>query len=123
MNRQDIFNTVATHLLTQNRRAMGPTSDSAMYACVYRGPDGLKCAAGVLIKDEHYKPELENNNVHSEIVKEALTASLGEGLEFGFINALQIVHDSYNPCDWPVQLQEFAIANGLTMPEVLAVAA
>jgi hypothetical protein len=54
MTTQEIFDTVATHLFTQGERAL-----SADGACMYRAPDGRKCAAGVLIDDNEYNPAME----------------------------------------------------------------
>ena len=46
---QEVFDIVSKHLLKQNERS-GFSDDS----CSYRGPNGLKCAAGILIPDEEY---------------------------------------------------------------------
>ncbi len=47
MNRQEIFNTVYTRLMTQGRRAMNGK------ACAYLAPNGNRCAVGHLIPDGH----------------------------------------------------------------------
>ena len=52
---QEIFDKVAKHLLTQNERAV-----NASGRCKYR-INGLKCAAGILISDSDYLPEMEEN--------------------------------------------------------------
>jgi len=49
---QDVFDTVAVHLLTQGFMSMGEDAQGNPKACVYRGRDGAMCAAGVLISDE-----------------------------------------------------------------------
>lgn len=48
---QEIFDTVATHLLTQKARAY----DEEAGQCLYRTTDGKKCAVGILIDDEAYE--------------------------------------------------------------------
>ena len=53
MTDQELFDRVVTHLAKQGRRAM------ARVACLYRTPDGLKCAIGCLIPDEKYRAEME----------------------------------------------------------------
>lgn len=63
MNTQEIFNTVATHLLTQNARSMGTAPQMEGRGCLYRGENGRMCAVGCLIKDEFYDPILENEPV------------------------------------------------------------
>ena len=55
-NKQYIFDRVATHLMTQSRKSVDPTSDKL---CKYRGPDGCMCAIGCLMTDEEYKPAFE----------------------------------------------------------------
>lgn len=47
---QQVFDQVAGHLLTQKEVLPSP-------ACFYRGPNGLKCAAGCLIANDEYMPE------------------------------------------------------------------
>ena len=57
MNDQDVFDRVATHLLTQKRRS---TNQSIP---LYRDDRGNKCAIGCLIDDEHYNPILEGSSI------------------------------------------------------------
>lgn len=54
MTLQEIYSTVRQHLLTQNARSAKNGN------CLYRGPNGTKCAAGALIPDEIYTPSIEN---------------------------------------------------------------
>lgn len=56
---QEIFNKVATHLLTQGKRSVA--SDGS---CMYRGPEGTKCAIGCLIEDDEYHPLLEGKGAY-----------------------------------------------------------
>lgn len=56
MTPQEIFDTVATHLLAQGHQA----KQGAF--CMYRMPNGSKCAAGFLIPDEAYRPSMENKS-------------------------------------------------------------
>jgi len=58
MRAQEIFDTVATHLFTQGRRAI--TIDEQ---CAYKTNDGLKCAVGCLIPDDMYSSKMENTDV------------------------------------------------------------
>jgi len=48
---QEIFDTVAEHLLKQGKQSKAPGDKG----CRYRGPDGTKCAVGVLIPDADYR--------------------------------------------------------------------
>lgn len=51
---QSIFDTVAWHLIKQGRPAWAKNGSGG---CMYRTPDGLKCAIGCLIADDEYRPE------------------------------------------------------------------
>ena len=51
---QQIFDTVATHLIKQGKPAL-----NAAGLCRYRGLEGSKCAFGVLISDEMYHDKFE----------------------------------------------------------------
>jgi hypothetical protein len=53
MTNQELFDIVVAHARKQNKRAI------ANEVCSYRTPEGLKCFAGALIKDEFYIPEME----------------------------------------------------------------
>lgn len=63
MTAQEIFNTVVAHLRQQKKRAMVYNEDNGLAQCLYRAPDGLKCAVGCLIPDGAYKPSFEGNAV------------------------------------------------------------
>lgn len=52
---QELFNIVSLHLLNQGQKSAHET------LCMYRGPNGMKCAAGVLIPDNEYNPSMETN--------------------------------------------------------------
>lgn len=123
MTDQEMFNKIVTHLLTQKVRSAS-TGIGGATTCLYRGPDGTKCAVGVLIADEHYTPSLEGLVVTSWPVSKALVAS-------GVTNAhsprtqmllgdCQNVHDTVNPSQWKARLTELAQEYDLTMPEVAA---
>lgn len=100
MNIQEIFDTVSVHLLTQNEKSQ----ESDFYrSCLYRGPNGLKCAVGCLIKDEFYESSLENYIADSFCVINALELSgivISEEIECLLIG-LQNIHDTQEVSDWP----------------------
>lgn len=58
MNQQEIFDKVASHLITQGAQARYRRSDGYP-SCAYRGENDTMCAAGCLIPDEEYNPEFE----------------------------------------------------------------
>jgi len=126
MNNQEIFDTVVNHLRAQGRKSINESSG----VCLYRGPDGTKCAAGILIPDELYKPEMEGNNFGFLISN--MTRDRGE-FQYShelaemfldtntryFISLLQSTHDSYDIKDWEKRFanlaREFALV--YTPPE------
>lgn len=99
MNQQEIFDKVATHLLTQNARSLSQKGD-----CVYRGDKGLMCAVGCLITDEAYHSDLENLPVTSSEVVYALENSnitVDDVVEL-LLAYLQRLHDG-RTMDWACQ--------------------
>lgn len=111
---QEIFDTVALHLLTQN--APAKTTDGA---CLYRAPDGKKCAAGCLIPDHLYTPKIEhmglsnllgNLEVRDELnesellLKKTLNDSGIADEDFQLVYRLQDIHDEHDVDSWPEDL-------------------
>lgn len=85
---QEIFDTVAAHL-----RGM-PQRSSKGVSCLYRGPNGLKCAVGCLITDEEYKEEMDYGS--SSVARLLTQGLLPERLvpHVNLLSHLQHVHDS-----------------------------
>lgn len=135
---QELFTISATHLLKQGCRAE-TESENGGYGiggsgkvCCYRGPNNTMCAAGVLIPDSEYKPDMENKSVFGLIDRGDLLTDERKA-EFvahsGLLKDLQNVHDlSQKPGEWcsaqrPVDLwreclEAVASAHGLQMPEI-----
>lgn len=61
---QEIFNRVWEHFVTNK----APASVNPNGVCLYRGPNGEKCAAGVFIPDEAYSPLLESIGIKSLVL-------------------------------------------------------
>ena len=112
MAEQEIFDTVAQHLLTQGEKATDGVT------CRYRTPSGLKCAVGCLIPDELYKPEMESLNAWALIprVRNALPGVSQDDADF--LGGLQELHDDVAPSDWALSLRSFAEGRRLS-PAVL----
>ena len=93
MNQQEIFDKVATHLITQGVQATSVKESGGYPSCAYRGDNGTMCAAGCLIPDEEYNPEFEGLDwVDVEIEIPSLASLTFEGHDL--ISSLQIVHDT-----------------------------
>jgi len=114
LTRQQIFDKVAEHLLTQMERS----SDSEG-VCLYRGPNGLMCAAGCLISNQEYDEIIEGDRIDSAVTQIRANPTQLEGLqkirvacgiegEKSFCRTLQRVHDEREPKDWENTLREIA---------------
>lgn len=86
MTRQEIYDRVKQHLLCQGKRSM---RDEEM--CAYRGIGGLKCAIGILIPDNEYKPEFDYTVASIEYLIEDVPAL--KNADFKLLNDLQKMHD------------------------------
>lgn len=115
--KQETFDTVVAHLRKQAAKAI--RSD---IGCCYRSPEGLKCAAGCLIPDDLYSPNIENGKViigaitprvplQSKAVTE-LIASLGHNVRL--VADLQDTHDYLEVDEWEDSFRTLALKHGLT---------
>lgn len=113
LTKQEIFDRVCAHLLAQGR----PSLDGD--ACLYRGPDGHKCAVGCLIKDEFYSPDIEGLNVYQDSVIVALRCSIGQVSESArnLLSDLQAVHDDVDSSFWALTLKKVARKRKLKFKE------
>ena len=96
---QVVFDMVAEHLLKQNEKSQVSTEGN----CWYRGPRGLKCAAGFLIPDDKYNSDMEQMSWLSLAEDNIVPFTNGD-----LITSLQIIHDIHDPKDWLNQLYELA---------------
>ena len=105
MKRQEMFDKVARHLLTQKMRAELLIGD-----CRYR-LGNLSCSIGCLILDDAYNPLLEGLEVADPSVLAALRASGVKPLNrqtIHLLEDLQEIHDNGNPMEWRSELEETA---------------
>lgn len=105
-SRQDLFDFIAEHLVTQGEQAAGST-DEQNWTCRYKirkDRRTLKCAVGCLIPDECYDEIFEGSRIRDVIDKLAsiqgennlfLRAVLRDNFEI--LSNLQVMHDSK---DW-----------------------
>lgn len=99
---QEIFDQVAKHLLTQNK-----VSRTVNGFCMYRGEDGLKCAAGCLIADDEYDIEMDSARKGGSwgtlVIHRFVPVEHAD-----LIESIQRVHDSNGPAVWRERLTELA---------------
>ena len=116
MNKQEIFDKAATHLLKQKARARKEGGQ-----CVYRAPNGRMCAIGCLIPDEVYDPRMEGGAVTRLMSNHpAVQALLGKENE-EFLIDLQRIHDRHQANEWPRLLASLCNFHNLS-PSALSVA-
>lgn len=99
--KQEVFDQVAKHLLTQKTKAEGKTKSKAP-TCRYRSGK-LRCAAGCLIADDEYKRSFEGYSWDCLIEKGKVPIKHSE-----LIVDLQIIHDSRDPYYWYDELYSLA---------------
>lgn len=109
---QEVFDQVATHLLTQNQKSLQFCNDNILDLCMYRGAGTLKCAAGCLIADEEYDPTLEKASWKT-LVKRDIVPKEHSTL----IIDLQCIHDRTEVSEWKEELQHFAKIRKLEFKE------
>jgi hypothetical protein len=119
MNNQEIFDTIATHLLTQNEKSLSPNG-----LCVYKSPLGLSCAVGYLLKDkdtstyegvgvDDLRHTIRDPN-QKTLYQDLLSVGVPDTDEaFNLLDELQVVHDSFQPVNWKKHLQLLAENKGL----------
>lgn len=86
MTKQEMFDRVWDHFITKkNRRS---TIEPGHTVCRYRGPNGLKCAAGLFVPDACYSPDMEGCS--PGILD---PSRFEEGVDINFLGELQRTHD------------------------------
>lgn len=92
MNKQEIINTVYSHLKTQ-----GEPAHDTYGMCSYRTASGLKCAIGCLIPNDLYNISIETKRV-SSLYKNGFLQRIFPGIteeDVEFLDKLQIIHDNF----------------------------
>lgn len=118
---QEIFDIVWNGLKSQGfKRSVKLTMNSKLedqYTCMYRGKDGMKCAAGWLIPDEKYSTTFEFVTVTARNLAPVLK-ELELYDQLPFIRTLQSIHDCNEvPSEMERMLRDAAKNRNLTIPE------
>lgn len=116
---QEVFDQVSNHLLTQMKRSMADDTDDHS-GCMYKNPEGLRCAAGCLISPEEYQEALDKDKSFSNkgfefktwnvLVQYKMVPSQHSQL----IRDLQEIHDATDPIAWGIALGMVAKGYNLT---------
>ena len=119
MNNQEIFDTIATHLLTQNKKSLDNTGK-----CVYKSSLGLSCAVGCILKDKDtstyegvgvdgLRNALIDRN-QKNLYQDLLSVNVPDTDEaFNLLADLQDIHDASQPKLWRERLEALARKRGL----------
>lgn len=89
MSLQEIFEASVTHLFNQGRQSANPGGDF----CLYRGPDGLKCAAGIFLDDDAAQRADKCPASSWDRIYKHTYPDMGSG-KVALIVALQSLHDN-----------------------------
>lgn len=115
---QEVFDFIATHLLTQKEKSTNKHGSILDHnpntECRYRGSRGLKCAAGCIIPDEDYDRDFEGRAWFTVVDYSGFS-----GAHIGLISTLQNIHDTINVQHWPQRLKELALSQKLIWNEDL----
>ncbi len=95
---QAVFDKVVAHLRQQGERSLDDAGD-----CAYRGCAGMMCAAGCLIPDADYTPEMENKTVPHLGYFQGLAPEVRT-----LVTRLQRIHDGEYPECWEGEFRALA---------------
>lgn len=103
-SKQEIFDTVATHLLTQMERSKFPSEEQG---CLYRGPGKLTCAVGCIIPDSLYTTDMEGYTAEELFRRYPIQfaiVGLSKNEHQELLSDLQTLHDGNEPEQWHTKL-------------------
>lgn len=104
---QQVYDTVASHLLAQKTPARNTIG--SIVQCVYRDDRGFKCAIGCLIPDDKYDPKMEGKDIR---YLQRVHPDLLPKVDSAFLTDLQIAHDRtlypYGLTAWAIRMLSIA---------------
>jgi len=116
ISQQQAFNKMCNHLMKQMKKA-GYMEDG-LFVCLYRAPNGTKCAVGAIIPDKYYKKEMEHSSASNlKLYVDGPFKNLGQQ----FINEVQAIHDEKPPSKWAQRLRAVAKKYKLEQPESIQI--
>lgn len=110
--RQEVFDQVARHLLTQKEKSVDLKGH-----CQYRSESGLSCAVGCLIAEDEYDESIENVSVRYLASYSIYHHYLSRHSEL--LQELQGIHDSCTVSEWGRYLRKLAETRGLDWSDEL----
>jgi hypothetical protein len=100
MTKQALFDMAATHLLTQGRQSRGmkfsQLENKLIQSCLYNGPEGLTCGAGIFLKPE-FRADADKYGPWWDVVNNQPEAMPKK--HQAFVHEVQHIHDGWKPGD------------------------
>jgi hypothetical protein len=141
MEKQEVFDKVCDHLASQKIQSgeyrLSGRDGKTNFNCLYRGPNGTKCAFGIFISGEAYNPKMEGvastSIIHATVdnsrdysgnftvrwMSEKLIEDMKPLRQFdSVLAALQGCHDETAPPNWGSKLERIASEQGLKFDRV-----
>lgn len=121
MSLQEMFDANWNHFVVDGADRSYDAEAPGPY-CRYRGPNGTKCAVGLLINDDEYDPAIEMiGSINSLIAEEVLVFKQDPENAHELCEHLQDVHDGIGPnedvqAEFKRGLTAVARVFGLTIP-------
>lgn len=113
LTNQTAFEIMVNHLLNQGEKSRAYNETT----CVYRNPDGLKCAIGAILPDDLYVSSMENKLAHALFVDYPAIGKLWENLSINLLAKMQHIHDHRCVDEWFGEFKAIADEFNLSMPE------
>jgi hypothetical protein len=97
---QELYDFVVAAIVKQGRPSVGDND-----RCLYRGPDGLKCAYGHVHPDSMYSENMENRDIQELSERYMLPKSLIR--HAALLSSLQLCHDGPSSINDFIFIKEF----------------
>jgi hypothetical protein len=114
MTDQEVLDKIVEHLQKQGRKS----TDSSL-TCLYRGPEGTKCALGIFLTDEEVETVRYASlrdpcaSERSQRLRVFLENKGIDTIQYGIADSAQRIHDQFEPEQWPERFYSLASNRGL----------
>lgn len=103
VDKQITFDAIVAGLRKQNARS----TNENKHKCMFRSPDGLKCAVGQLIEDKDYIPDFDNPQVQSDKAN-GFKFVVDLGHDEDLLHSLMVCHDHTPVNGWEAKFKQIA---------------
>jgi hypothetical protein len=99
---QEVFDAMLAHLRKQGCKSER-YGDNDRRFCMYRHPDGLKCAVGIFIADDEYRDCYEGRSAEEVLADRSVSPALRY-----LLSQAQDIHDNYAVHQWEHAFENLA---------------